>query len=204
MKILSSTPPLFGLVLAGGKSKRMGRDKGLLSPNGKPQRDHLFDLLQPLCEQTFYSIREDQTQELPEGRAFIVDLYEGLGPKGAIMSAFKSHPSNAWLIVATDLYLLNKELLQLLIEKRNPRKNATVIVNKDTGYYEPLITIWEPLSMGFLQRDLDKGITCPRKTLMNIDVQLIENAPTLPLTNANHPENMNDIYHQLNRRSPGE
>ncbi len=198
----SNQSSLLGLVLAGGKSTRMGKDKGLLTLHGMPQRDYLFDLLQPLCRQTYYSIREDQVVGLPKGRPYIVDQYEGLGPKGAIMSAFKNHPSNAWLVVATDLYLLNEEQLQLLIKRRNPDKNATVFVNSETGYYEPLIAIWEPSSMEHLQTDLKKGITCPRKTLMNMEVELIEDAPTTPLTNVNHPETMQEIYQKLNRRSP--
>lgn len=197
----SNQSTLLGLVLAGGKSTRMGKDKGLLTLHGKPQRDYLFDLLQPLCRQTYYSIREDQVVGLPKGRSYILDQYEGLGPKGAIMSAFNNHPSNAWLVVATDLYLLNEEQLQLLIKRRNPTKNATVFVNSETGYYEPLIAIWEPSSMKHLQTDLKKGITCPRKTLMNMEVELIEDAPTAPLTNVNHPETMREIYKKFNRRS---
>lgn len=204
MNIPSKDPALFGLVLAGGKSRRMGKDKGLISIHGKPHRDYLFDLLDSLCEQTYYSIREDQTQSIPMNRPYIVDQYEGLGPKGAIMSAFNTHPSNAWLVVATDLFLLHKELLELLIENRDASKNATVFINKETGYYEPLVAIWEPLAMKYLKADWDKGITCPRKTLMNMEIKLIEDAPTAPLTNVNHPDTMREIYHQLNRRSQGE
>ena len=204
MNISSNHPALFGLVLAGGKSKRMGKDKGLLTLYGKPQRDYLFDLLQPLCQQTYYSVREDQVQGLPEERPFIVDQYEGLGPKGAIMSAFNTHPSNAWLIVATDLYLLNEQLLNLLIENRDPSKHATVFVNGDTGYYEPLIAIWEPSAMEHLLRDLERGITCPRKTLMNMEVKLIIGAPTGPLTNVNHPDTIQEIIQKLNHHSPEE
>jgi molybdopterin-guanine dinucleotide biosynthesis protein A len=204
MSIPNNNPSLFGLILAGGKSTRMGRDKGLLSPFGKPQRDYLYDMLGHWCQQTYYSIREDQISGIPKGRSYIVDQYEGLGPKGAIMSAFNTHPSNAWLVVATDLYLLNEDLLQLLIENRNADKRATVFVNKETGYYEPLIAIWEPLSMEHLLSDYEKGITCPRKTIMNMDVQLIKDAPSAPLTNVNHPETMQEVYHRFNHHSPEE
>ena len=52
---------------------------------------------------------------------------------------------------------------------------------------EPLITIWEPRSYPTLMQFLTQGYSCPRKVLMNSDIQLV--VPEFPeeLTNVNHP-----------------
>ena len=54
--------PLYGLVLAGGRSTRMGQDKSLISYHGKAQREYMADLLGQWCSRTFISCRGDQVE----------------------------------------------------------------------------------------------------------------------------------------------
>ena len=51
---------LYGLVLSGGRSTRMGKDKGLINYHGIPQRDYIYNLLNEVCDETYMSIRKDQ------------------------------------------------------------------------------------------------------------------------------------------------
>jgi len=77
---MTSNAKLYGLVLSGGKSTRMGTDKGLIKYHGVPQREYLYDLLSQVCEETFISLREEQEAELPSRMQTIVDLNEFRGP----------------------------------------------------------------------------------------------------------------------------
>jgi molybdopterin-guanine dinucleotide biosynthesis protein A len=152
-------PKVLGLVLAGGKSVRMGEDKGQINYHGKPQREFAADLLRPLCEQVFISCRVDQMEEIDSEYDLLPDTFTGLGPFGAIMSAFREYPDHAWLVIACDLPLLNAQTLGFLLKNRNPSKTASAFNNPVSQFPEPLIAIWEPKAYPALL------ISWPRVTL---------------------------------------
>src|SRR5690349_4297820 len=92
--------PLFGLVLAGGKSERMGVDKAALEFHGKPQLVWAYELLSQVCDRTFVSVRPDQADDPVRARLpQIVDLQPGIGPIAGISAAFTRHPDSAWLVL---------------------------------------------------------------------------------------------------------
>lgn len=181
-------PPLHGLALLGGKSLRMGIDKGIISYQQKPQREVLFELLSGLCKTTYLSCRAEQAAELATIGTPLPDTFTGLGPMGAILSAFRQNPNTAWLVVAVDLPLLDKSTLQLLIENRNPSKLATAFNSPVNEFPEPLIAIWEPRAYPVLLQFLAQGYSCPRKALINTDVELLDAPNPEALFNVNTPE----------------
>ncbi|MEM6965525.1 MAG: NTP transferase domain-containing protein [Bacteroidota bacterium] len=185
-KMKAAIPPLYGLVLAGGKSTRMGTDKGALNYHGKPQREYLADLLDQFCEKTLMSVRPDQGIESAYEQ--LEDTFFGLGPFGAILSGFRQYPNVAWLVVACDLPLLNEATLRFLIENRNVSQHATAIYNPDTNFPEPLITIWEPRSYPVLFQFLAQGYSCPRKILINTAIELLYLEDYKVLMNVNDRE----------------
>jgi len=172
----------------------MGKDKGKINYHGKPQREHAFDLLSACCNQAFFSCRPEQSAD-PDlfGMPIIFDNFLGLGPFGAIASAFRENPNTAWLVVACDLPLLDKEALDFLIQHRDPSKVATAFNSPDNEFPEPLITIWEPRSYPILLSFLAQGYSCPRKVLINSDVALVDAPDTRVLTNVNSPKDMEGL-----------
>ena len=181
--------PLNGLVLAGGKSQRMGKDKGLIEYHGKAQREYMADLLNGFCETTFLSVR--QGQSIPATNySTIEDQFLGLGPFGAIASAFLKYPNHAWLVVACDLPLLDQTTLQHLVAHRNTSTIATAFNSPVNEFPEPLIAIWEPKSYPILLQFLTQGYSCPRKVLINSDVHLLDAPNGEKLMNVNHPEEL--------------
>ncbi len=183
-------PPLHGLVLAGGKSQRMGQDKGLIDYHGKPQREYMADMLSALCDETYISCRPEQMAELPEEYRALPDTFSGLGPFGAITSAFRQNPNAAWLVVACDLPLLDRQTLQQLVGARNPSEVATAFNSPVTEFPEPLIAIWEPRAYPVLLQFLAQGYSCPRKALINSPVKLLDAEKPDALMNVNHPEEL--------------
>ena len=169
--------PVQGLILAGGKSTRMGTDKGLLEYHGVSQRDYLYEQLSSIFlpnqddKGVYISVRE---QQKIENKNTISDKFVGLGPFGAICSAFQENPNSAWFVIATDVPFVDKSLIRLLLEKRNPNKIATALKGKNNKFPEPLITIWEPKAYPILLNYLSQGYSCPRKVLINSDVEIVE------------------------------
>ncbi len=182
------SPSVNGLVLAGGRSIRMGRDKAMMEYHGIPHRDYLLHLLTGQTVPAYVSCRADQVDTMAVDFPMIADRFEGLGPYGAILSAMMTAPDNAWLIVATDLPFVTEESLEQLLSQRNPSKIATAFHNPATGFPEPLITLWEPKAYPVLLSFLAQGNVCPRKALINSDVQIIEAKDPNWLMNVNTPE----------------
>jgi molybdopterin-guanine dinucleotide biosynthesis protein A len=194
MILNGNDPNICGLVLAGGKSTRMGTDKSVIEWHGKQQRFHMADMLQVFFDEVYISCRaEQQTEILGNGYEAMPDSFEGMGPYGAILSAFKFNPNSAWLIVACDLPLISEEVLRYLIEMRNPDKVATTFRSPFDNLPEPLITIWEPRSHKILLSRMEEGKTCPRKALLNSDVKVIEPPDGDALFNANTPEDLKRV-----------
>ncbi|SHM72000.1 Molybdopterin-guanine dinucleotide biosynthesis protein A [Cyclobacterium lianum] len=186
--VADSRTDVIGLVLIGGKSSRMGRDKYDLSYHGKSQKDYMMDLLGPYCEEVFLSCNPDQAAELEQAYPLVVDSVLDLGPFGGLLSAFRNKPDKAWLSVACDLPFLTGKTVQHLLENRNPSKLATAFLDPNGEFPEPLITIWEPRAYPVLFRFLSQGYSCPRKVLINSDIELLQAPDPSEFRNVNYPE----------------
>ena len=181
-----SNAKLYGLVLSGGKSTRMGEDKGLITYHDLPQREHLYHLLNEVCEQTFLSIRKDQEKEIPNTFNTIIDKDDFRGPYNGLLSANIAHPEAAWLVLACDLPLMDKKALQELIAARNTEKIASAFADATNPLPEPLCAIWEPEALKQSIAYLEAGNgSCPRKFLINADVNLVFPQQKEVLLNAN-------------------
>lgn len=191
-------PPIRGLVLAGGQSQRMGQDKGRLAYHGQEQRAYAAELLAPFCEDVLVSCRPEQVAELEAaGLAPLPDTFAGLGPMSGILSAFQLDPDAAWLVVACDLPFLSETTLAHLVQHRHAGRMATAYQSPENEWPEPLITIWEPSAYGTLLRFLSLGYSCPRKALINSDIELLHAPVPAELRNINTPEQRDAAQQEL-------
>lgn len=181
-----SLPPIHALVLAGGKSSRMGRDKAMMAFHEEPQYQHLLKLLNNHTTECHLSV--SSLDHYPEIVLRLPDRFVGLGPFGALLTAFAHNPNVAWLVVACDLPLVDADFIEELLAKRDPSKIATAFLNPETGFPDPLCTLWEPKSYSRMLSFLARGYSCPRKVLINSDIALIETATPEKLKNINTPE----------------
>ncbi len=185
----NAKPPLYGLVLAGGKSSRMGRDKAEIAYHGKPQLAVAVEQAREFCEMVFVSVRGDEPPN--SGRAAypqIADRFGHIGPIDGIRSALAAHPDHAWLVLACDLPRLDRETLAHLVQRRNPARAATAYASSTDGLPEPLCAIYEPRIAEHLA-----SFKCPRKALIRADLERLALKNARALDNANTPEDIEPL-----------
>jgi molybdopterin-guanine dinucleotide biosynthesis protein A len=182
-------PPLYGLVLAGGRSTRMQRDKATLAYQGRNQLDRAMELLEPWVMQAFVSVRPDQRQDPARARyAQVIDVHEGMGPIAGIAAAQALRPAAAWLVLACDLPYLDADTLAHLLAHRDPARIATAYRSSHDALPEPLCAIYEPRSAAPILERIGAGKDCPRKFLILSDVLLLDQPHPQALDNINTPE----------------
>jgi molybdenum cofactor guanylyltransferase len=197
------TAPLYGLVLAGGHSTRMQRDKATLRYHGRTQLEWAMSFIEPHVDKAFVSVRADQQNDpIRSQYELIADTREGLGPIGGIVAAQANHPDAAWLVVACDLPFLDESTLKVLISARDPQRSATAFRSSHDGLPEPLCAIWEPSSHAAIETYVDSGKTCPRKFLIRSDARLIDEPNPRALDNINTPEEYGTAMTSLNSSAP--
>jgi molybdopterin-guanine dinucleotide biosynthesis protein A len=193
--------PLYGLVLAGGESRRMGRDKAALQLHGQSQVDWACALLERHCARVFVSVRPGQLQD-PTRAAHpaIVDRHVDAGPIAGIAAAQAEYPDAAWLVVACDLPFLSDATLEALIAGRGPQA-VTAFRSTHDGLPEPLCAIYEPATQAGIVAAIASGRNCPRKFILQSGVPLLEQPDPAALDNVNTPDDLARAQERLRAHS---
>jgi molybdopterin-guanine dinucleotide biosynthesis protein A len=193
-----ATAPLYGLVLAGGRSTRMQRDKAALEYAGRSQLVRAVELITPLVERVFVSVRPEQAGDPLRARfAQIIDSGEVAGPIAGIIAAQSGHPDAAWLVLACDLPLLDPQTLGHLLRSRRPERQATAYRSTHDGLPEPLCAIYEPSSREAMRAYVAGGRDCPRKFLIDADTELLDQPQLGALDNVNTPREYGSVAERL-------
>lgn len=188
--------PVKALVLAGGASQRMGQDKSQLVYYQDPHELHLAKLCQHLGLETYLSKRAPSEATL-HGFPVLTDRFLGLGPFGAICTAFLHDPNAAWLVLACDLPFMDQATLEKLLAHRSPSHFATAIQSAAKDFPEPLVSIYEPKAYPRLLAMLTQGVNCARKFLINSKVHLLKLEEDRVLSNVNTPEELIEVKKQM-------
>ena len=193
-----TAPSLYGLVLAGGRSTRMQRDKAALEYAGRSQLERAIELANPLVERLFVSVRRDQTGDPLRARfPQIIDSGEVEGPIAGIVAAQSRYPDAAWLVLACDLPLLDPATLRHLLRSRRPERQATAYRSSHDGLPEPLCAIYEPSSREAIRNYIANGRDCPRKFLLDSDTALLDQPAPGALDNVNTPKEYDSALHRV-------
>lgn len=149
---------LIGVVLAGGGSRRLGRDKCRIEVGGEDLVTRTVRLLKCFCSDVWLVGRDASEHGL---NIFSCrDDFSGKGPLGGILTALKRSGRKACLVLACDLPFLDRETLSVLISERNLTGNNAVMTTfrqNETGYIESLVAVYEPAAFVLLYLGLENG-----------------------------------------------
>lgn len=180
---------LNGLILAGGRSSRMGYDKSLIEYHSVSQREYLFALLKKVCDVVYTSCKTGDS--FPVGLNPLPDQYNLESPLNGILTAFAKHPTAAWLTVPIDMPLIDDFVIEYLLSHRDTSKTATCFFDSDGKKPEPLFAIWEPSAYPLLLGYYEAGNKSPREFLMRENIQVMEIPDKKFLLNINDREELN-------------
>ncbi len=165
--------PLYGALLIGGESRRMGRPKHLLpSPSGATWVERSWALLRARCQRCFVvgaGLLPPSLAEAPR----LPDVPEAQGPLAGLLAALRWAPRAAWLALACDLPEMSEAALDWLLEQRAPGRWAVLPRLPGSPGVEPLGACYEPHALPLLERlaaggrfglgplATQDGVTCP-------------------------------------------
>ncbi len=149
-------PHVAGFILAGGASKRMGRDKALLQINGTPLALRTAQLLAPLVSSVAMVAPADRYGEL--GLALIADDYPGAGPLGGIATALRATACEWNLVVSCDMPFLTQPWLEFLISTALAEAADALVPVSAHGRAEPLCAMYHRRCLPAIRVELGMGI----------------------------------------------
>lgn len=181
---------VYGLVLCGGQSSRMGTDKSQLNYHGISQQQYMFNLLNKHLSHVYIS-----QKDRPDNEHVISDKYDIKSPLNGILSAFKYNKDVAWLVVACDMPLIQSSDVRRLIDERDATHLATCYAGTDNMPH-PLFTIYEPTAKDKLIRHSRKSHS-PRNFLLNHSVKVIDVQDKSFLTSVDTLEQFDQLKKKL-------
>ena len=179
---------ISGFILAGGKSSRMGSDKGLMEFAGKPMIEHSILALKPLCSSI--QIITNNSEYCDLGYPVHHDLIEDKGPLAGICTALSLSKTRLNLIVTCDSPFITSALLSHLIEQAEDF-DAVVPFFDDRVY--PLTAVYATSCYTALNKRLIENELKVKDALNFIHTKQIELTENLPFFNKKVLANINTL-----------
>lgn len=148
-----NTKEITGIILAGGKSSRMGRDKGLLPLHGQPFVQHIINALNPLVERTLIITANEAYQQF-ECECY-ADLYPNGGPLGGIYTGLSYSKTKHNFVLSCDVPLVASALLEDMLSLHNGQK--TITIAQEDQQLLPLIGLYHQACMPAFLKKIEQG-----------------------------------------------
>lgn len=198
---------MIGVVLAGGRSTRLGQDKVRLRlpGDGRDMLARTVDLLAACTGGVAVSCRRSSDAGENGGLRVIPDEVEGLGPLGGVWSALRALREPV-LALSCDLPFMDGATLRRLVAARNARPSGTVMTTfqqAETGYIEALVAVYEPESLPFFEEARTRGLRQLNRVIPEAAQVRIPytRAEARPFFNINFPADLEQARRML---SPGD
>jgi len=153
---------MTGLILSGGESRRMGKDKGLLLRSGKSWVETTTDIFRSVSLPFVVSVNPAQERHyqstlagyklLPDNPAIAVK-----GPLTGVLSAHKALPADDFLVLACDMIDMHVLVVQKLLEQYQQNNSFDAWVFKTEGEMQPLCAIYTNNALAKIMEMLQNG-----------------------------------------------
>lgn len=211
--MISTEQKPLGIVLAGGKSRRMGNDKAWLPFFGQPLLRHVAGTLANVTGEILVSGRDPSAFGFDA--PWLPDDEPNLGPAGAVLTVLRA-TGRPCLVVSCDLPFLDEATLFRLLTVRRSRERHILMTTfriVEKNYIESLVSVYEPEGVPLLCRALARGerrlsAIFPESLRLHIDYSQNDSTVALPFFNVNSKRDLTQAKNfetilKSNREIPG-
>ncbi len=179
---------ITGIVLAGGKSKRMGADKAFLKYQQQPLLSYAIKTLEPLTQEILIVANNKKYEVF--GKNCVPDLLPNMGPVGGIYTGLSTSKTELNLVLGCDTPLVNQSLLSLLLKHAAEPYQVVQVATLEKRM--PLIALYKKNCVPILKNCLERGEFRLQKVVSQLHTKTLLLAPPMArLTlNINCPEDM--------------
>ena len=184
------------VLLAGGKSSRFGRDKSLLTINGRTLVETTIEKSRPLFDEIFISSNAENKFGIP-GIGELSDTYKDAGPLSGIHSGLSASRNDAVFFAACDMPYFNTELAGELISRG---KDHEICIPKTDNKIEPLFGVYRKSLIPIIEELLTAGIKSIRALIEKADTNyfdctewLLSHGASNAFYNINYQEDFNKL-----------
>ncbi len=183
-----------GIILSGGKSTRMGRDKGLIKLNGKPMIQHVIDHIEPICDQLLISANDKSYKDF--GFPVYHDEIDEIGPAGGILSCFKHSKHEKNIIISCDLPFASTQFIRKLLDLSG---DYEITLPMSGTHYQPLCAVYSRQVYPVFEKTVNKGIFSLKSIIKSFRIQVIKPEDiqgydlSRELRNINSPDDLKKI-----------
>jgi molybdopterin-guanine dinucleotide biosynthesis protein A len=188
---------ITGIILAGGKSSRMGTDKGFLLLNKEPFVKYSIDALEPLVFEIII-VSDNEAYDV-FGVKRVDDIMKDAGPIAGIYSGLVASKNEYNIILSCDIPLVNSNLLKKLVLAIDD--TSEIIQVESNGKSMPLIAMYKKSCMNIFKEVFDTGERRLRMAIKacnskNIGLETKEEVLT---TNVNTKDQFKTVKNEYNR-----
>ena len=153
---MAQTKQLTGIILCGGKSRRMGKNKALLKINDKYVISYVIDLLQPFCDEIILSTNTNELDFL--GYKTVKDLYDNICPISGIFSSLLKSKNKKNVILSCDTPFINGLLINELLSYLH---TYDVVLPELNGYLQPMTGVFKKDIIPLVNKEIQEGNYIP-------------------------------------------
>ncbi len=176
---------LTGIVLCGGKSSRMGTDKGLLSYKNNTLIQNAIGSIERYCSDILLSTNNEAYG--PFGYKLVEDRYKNIGPIGGLFSGLSESTTSQCLITACDIPHIEKEILDRMIVEAG--RTQHVLLKLSSGYFQPFPVILSGKSFSLIENQIQTKNYKLQDLYSRLEQQPEQNVSIITIET--EPENIN-------------
>ena len=161
-----------GVILAGGKSSRMGTNKSLLKIGNQTIIERISDLMKSIFSEVIIITNSPDEYKLLNIPIF-EDIYKWKGPLAGIHSALVHSKTEKIFVLSCDVPLMSKEMIEYIIEYKSDKP---IIFCEAAGYHQPLVGVYSKVILEEVEKFIsstgvnDKSF---HHFLKNVDAEVI-------------------------------